>query len=137
MSNTQQQNVSNTTVEKSFAERVAEAKAEVSSISAAEAYERQRTGTNVLFIDPRPADAIRETTGMIPGGLNVTLDRLNAAGDLPSALSPLSRPIITACQAGPMGALAAQALKNRGFENVVYLDGGTQAWLDAGFGTEH
>ena len=45
-------------------------------------------------------------------------------------------PIITACQGGPMGALAAQALKHRGFTRVAYVDGGTQAWLDAGYPTE-
>lgn len=136
MNTAHRQSARNETAEKPFAERVAEAKAEVASISPAAAHERRQRDADTLFIDPRPADAIRETTGSIPGALNVTLDRLMGRGDLPPALASRNRPIITACQGGPMGALAAQALKHRGFTRVAYVDGGTQAWLDAGYPTD-
>lgn len=46
-----------------------------------------------------------------------------------------ARPIITACQIGPLGALAAKLLHDMGFTNVSIMDGGTQAWKDAGFPT--
>lgn len=35
-----------------------------------------------------------------------------------------------------MSAMAAKTLKDMGFENVAYLDGGTQAWKDAGLPTQ-
>lgn len=124
-------------MEKSFSERVAEAKAEVPAISPQAARERKEQDSNILFIDPRNAADISASTGIIPGALNLPLGKLNesADADLPGELASRSRPIVTACQAGPMGALAAHALKKRGFTNVCFMDGGTQGWLNAGFPT--
>jgi len=124
-------------MEKSFADRVAEAKAAVPAISAEAAKERKESEPNTLFVDPRDAAGISSSTGIIPGALNVPLSKLNesADGDLPEELASRSRPVITACQAGPMGALAAHALQKRGFTNVSFIDGGTQAWLNAGYPT--
>ena len=124
-------------MEKSFSERVAEAKAEVPAISPQAAKEREEQDPNILFIDPRNAADISASTGIIPGALNLPLGKLNesADADLPGELASRSRPIVTACQAGPMGALAAHALKKRGFTNVCFMDGGTQGWLNAGYPT--
>ncbi|HSD99558.1 MAG TPA: rhodanese-like domain-containing protein [Burkholderiales bacterium] len=124
-------------MEKSFSERVAEAKAEVPAISPQAARERKEQDSNILFIDPRNAADISASTEIIPGALNLPLGKLNesADADLPGELASRSRPIVTACQAGPMGALAAHALKKRGFTNVCFMDGGTQGWLNAGFPT--
>jgi rhodanese-related sulfurtransferase len=124
-------------MKQSFEERVAEAKAIVSAVSPQEANKHRMNNSNTLFIDPRDADDINSTTGMIPDALNVPLNQLskNTLGDLPQELSSHSRPIITACQGGPMGALAAYELKKLGFINVSYIDGGTQGWLDAGYST--
>jgi len=125
-------------MEKSFAERVAEAKAAVPAISPQDAKERKERDPNTLFLDPRDAAGIASSTGIIPGALNLPLGKLSEStdADLPEELASRSRPIITACQAGPMGALAAHALKNRGFTNVCFMDGGTQGWLNAGYPTK-
>jgi len=123
-------------MEKSFSERVAAAKAAVTAITAREANERKSSDPDVLFIDPRNEADIRSTTGIIPGALNLPLGELSENG-LPAELNAGNRTIITACQAGPMGALAAHALKQLGFTNVRYMEGGTQGWLDAGFETVH
>lgn len=124
-------------MEKSFKERVEEAKAAVPAVTPQEANARKTSDPDTLFIDPRGAEDIRKTTGIIPGALNVSLKDLSETPDdnLPEALASRSRPIITACQAGPMGALAAHALQQRGFDNVAFVDGGTQGWLDAGYAT--
>jgi len=124
-------------MKKTFEESVAEARAEVFAVSPQEANRRKTFEPLTLFIDPRPAADIGTTTGIIPGALNLPLDELNnrTDEDLPQELASRSRPIITACQGGPMGALAACALKRRGYHNVFYMDGGTQGWLDAGFTT--
>lgn len=125
-------------MEKSFEERVAEAKAEVPAITAQAAKERRDSDPTTVFIDPRDEAGIRSSTGMIPGALNITLRDLaeKPDADLPQELASRERPIITACGAGPMGALAAHALKKRGFSNVSYIDGGTQGWLKAGYPTD-
>ena len=124
-------------MEKSFEERVAEAKSEVNAVSPQEAKARTAVYPNILFIDPRSPEDISSTTGIIPGAMNVTLDELaeNTDSELPNKLGDYTRQIITACQGGPMGALAAYALKRRGFKNVAFIENGTQGWLDAGYET--
>jgi len=124
-------------MEKTFSERVAEAKAAVASVSAQEAHMRMAQDPQTLFIDPRSPADVAATTGIIPGALNITLKELSDAPDeaLPRELTSHSRPIITACQGGPLGALAAHVLTKRGFHNVSFVDGGTQGWLDAGYAT--
>jgi rhodanese-related sulfurtransferase len=124
-------------MEKSFSERVAEAKAVVSAISPQDANEHRVNNPETLFIDPRDVADIRSTTGIIPGALNLPLKDLSekTQDELPGELTSHTRTIITACQGGPMGALAAHALKQRGYNNVFFIDGGTQGWLDAGYST--
>lgn len=121
---------------KPFGDRVAESTAAVPAISPQAARNQRERNTDTLFVDPRDATGIA-TTGMIPDALNLTLDTLSNATDteLLDELASYSRPIIAACQGGPMGAIAAYTLKQRGFTNVQYVDGGTQGWLDAGYPT--
>lgn len=125
-------------MEKTFEERVAEAKAEVSAVSPQVAMERKNKDPETLFVDPRNEADARSSTGVIPSAVNISLDDLIQKPDaeLPQALHSRTRPIITACKGGPMGALAAHALKKRGFSNVTFIEGGTQGWLDAGYSTD-
>jgi rhodanese-related sulfurtransferase len=101
-----------------FNQMVAAAMAEVPVVSPAEAHRRIQEDPRTLVIDPRDATDI-PATGIIPEAMNI--DR--------------SRPIITACESGELGCLAGKLLKDMGFSNVSILEGGTQAWKDAGFPT--
>ncbi len=40
--------------------------------------------------------------------------------------------MITICDLGPMSAISARTLKEMGFADVAYVQGGTQAWKDTG-----
>jgi len=124
-------------MDQSFKEQIAEAMREVASITAEQADQRKRSNPYLLFLDPRDAADIRSTTGIIPDAMNVSLYDLKVTSDaeLPAALADRSGEFIVACQQGPMGALAAYALKKRGYHNVSFIEGGTQAWIDAGFPT--
>lgn len=124
-------------MQKTFSERVAEAMAVVSKITPQVAKIRRDTDPTILFIDPRDAKDIMATTGIIPGAFNFPLRHLMEITDnaMPEELASRSRPIIAACQAGPMGALIAYDLQKRGFSNVAFMEGGTQGWLDAGYPT--
>lgn len=124
-------------MEKTFEQKLNEAQAAVKSISPQEAIKRKANDPGMVFIDPRDAQDIQSTTGIIPGAINITLNDLNEKSDdeLLSKLDSHSRTIITACQGGPMGAIAAHALQKRGFNNVEFMAGGTQGWLDAGYAT--
>jgi rhodanese-related sulfurtransferase len=118
---------------KCFNTLVTEAQQAVPAITVDEAHDLHHKGMAV-FVDPRPAEAIASTTGIIPGAVNLSLDTIEA-GTLPDGFKDRSMAVITSCQAGPMAAIAAHALAKLGFSDVRYIDGGTQAWLDAGHET--
>jgi len=120
---------------------VAEALAHVPAISPTEARQRLANEPNTLVIDVRDAAEIA-ATGTIPGALNISLGSLTykADNEVPEdwrdpALNDRSRPIITTCILGPLGALGGKLLHDLGFTNVSILNGGVQAWIEAGFPT--
>jgi len=126
---------------KTFNQMVTEAMAEVPVIGSAEAHRRVHEDPRTLVIDPRDAADI-PATGIISEAMNISYGALTykADNELPPEwrepeLEDRSRPIITACESGELGALAGKLLKDMGFSNVSILEGGTQAWKDAGFPT--
>ena len=73
------------------------------------------------------------TTGTVAGAMNISYGALTyqADNELPeewrnSEFQDRSRPIITACEMGPLGALAGKLLKDMGFTNVSILEGGLE-----------
>lgn len=127
---------------KTFGQMVAEALAEVPTVSPVEAQKRLQQDSNILVIDVRDAADIA-MTGTIPDAMNISLGSLTYRADheVPEdwrelALKDCSRPIITTCILGPMGALGGKLLHDMGFTNVSILEGGVQAWKDAGFPTK-
>jgi rhodanese-related sulfurtransferase len=126
---------------KTFMQMASEAMAEVPSVSVQEARQRLQDNPNTLLIDVRDLDMIRET-GMAEGAVAISNGALPLRADqeLPEAyrderLQDRSRPVLTICGAGPMSAIGAKTLKDMGFENIAYVEGGTQAWQEAGFPT--
>ena len=102
-------------------------------ISVADA-QRYHGNAGVEFIDPRPADAIAATTGKIPGARLISIAEIEA-GALPPVFADRSLRIVATCQMGPMASRAAAAFAKLGFARVHWIEGGTQAWLDAGLPT--
>lgn len=126
---------------KTFAQMAAEAFAQVPTISPAEARSRLEQDSHILVIDVRDAADI-PPTGTVPGAMNISLGSLTYKADheVPEewrdpALADRSRPIITTCILGPMGALGGKLLHDMGFTNVSILEGGVQGWIEAGFPT--
>ena len=127
---------------KTFTQRVEEAMAEVPVISAVEAHQRIDTNPDTLVIDPRDAADIA-ATGTVAGAKSISYGALTyqADNELPEEwrspeFQDRSRPIITSCEAGPLAALAGKLLMDMGFTNVSILDGGLEAWKEAGFTTQ-
>ncbi len=127
---------------KSFMQMAQEAMAEVPGISPAEAQRRLQEDSNALLVDVRDAADI-PVTGIVPGGVNVSLGMLPVRADLElpeeyrdSRVQDRSRQIITTCVLGPNGAIGARLLKEMGFTNVAFMEGGMQAWKDAGLPTD-
>jgi rhodanese-related sulfurtransferase len=122
----------------SFIQMAEEAMAEVDGISATQAQQRLKEDSNALLIDVRDAADI-PSTGVPAGGANISLGMLPIRADreLPedwrdTRLQDRSCQIITTCFAGMMSAIGAKLLKDMGFTNVCYMEGGMEAWNEAG-----
>lgn len=127
---------------RTFGQMAGEAAAEVPGISPAEARARIERDPRTLVIDVRDAADI-PYTGMIPGAVNISYGALTYKADQevpPEWRDPRvqdrSQPIITTCVVGPLGALGAKLLKDMGFADVAYVDGGMMAWKAAGLPTQ-
>ncbi len=121
-----------------FGDMAAEAQAAVPSIPPAEAQRRLAAEPRTLVIDVRDAADIA-VTGTVPGALAISYGALTYQADhqAPDSwrapqLADHSRPIITTCILGPLGALGGKLLHDMGFSNVSVLEGGVQAWIEAG-----
>ena len=127
---------------KTFGQMVSEATAAVSALKPAEVQSRLQQNRNILVIDVRDAADVA-LTGRIPGAVNISYGALTYKADqeVPKEwrdqrLEDRTRPIITNCILGPLGALGAKLLKDMGFANVAFVEGGIQAWKDGGLPTE-
>jgi glyoxylase-like metal-dependent hydrolase (beta-lactamase superfamily II)/rhodanese-related sulfurtransferase len=70
----------------------------------------------------------------IADSINVPLDRLNPA-EVMSRFGA-DTPLYCICQTGTRSQLAASKLRNAGMQQVIHVDGGTNAWVSAGFPVE-
>ena len=126
----------------SFIQMAEEAMAEVDGISAEQVQQRLKEDSNALLVDVRDAADI-PSTGVPAGGVNISLGMLPIRADrelpeewIDTRLQDRSCQIITTCFAGMMSAMGAKVLKDMGFTNVCYMEGGMDAWKEAGLPTD-
>ncbi|MDN4618725.1 rhodanese-like domain-containing protein [Paenibacillus sp. PsM32] len=125
-----------------FTDMVTKARNNVPGVSSEEARKKINAQPETFIIDVQDAkDA--GACGLIPSSANITLGMLPIRADLQlpeelrdGRLSDRSRPILVTCGAGGQAALGAYLLKEMGFTDVAYIDGGTAAWKQAGFEVE-
>ena len=127
---------------KTFMQMAEEAMAEVEGVGPLEVQQRLEQDPDALVVDVRDAAEV-PSTGLAPRGVNISLGTLPVKADqeLPeewrdSRLQDRSRQIITTCQMGPNAARGAKLLKEMGFTNACYMEGGMEAWKAAGLPTE-
>jgi rhodanese-related sulfurtransferase len=127
---------------KTFMQMAEEAMAEVEGVAPQEAQQRLDQDPGALVVDVRDAEDL-PSTGLAARGLNVSLGMLPVKADqeLPeewrdSRLQDRSRQIIVTCQTGENAARGGKLLKEMGFTNVSYMEGGMEAWKAAGLPTE-
>jgi rhodanese-related sulfurtransferase len=121
-----------------FTQMVEEAMAEVDGIEPLDVQQRLDQDPDALVVDVRDAAEL-PSTGLAIRGINISLGNLPVKADLELPeewrdlrLQDRSRHIITTCQSGENAARGAKLLKDMGFKNVAYMDGGMEAWKDAG-----
>ena len=127
---------------KTFMQMAEEAMAEVEGVAPQETQQRLDQDPGALVVDVRDAADI-SSTGLAARGVNISLGMLPVKADqeLPeewrdSRLQDRSRQIITTCQTGQNAARGAKLLKDMGFTNASYMEGGMEAWKAAGLPTE-
>ena len=127
---------------KTFMQMVQEAKAEVPGVGPVEAQRRFREDPDALLLEVRDAGDI-PVDQKAPNMVNISLGSLPIRADLevPEArrdprVQDRSRQVITTCGLGNLAAMGAKLLKEMGFTNVAYMEGGMRAWKDAGLPTD-
>lgn len=103
------------------------------SISPKELYARRESGEPVEFLDVRTPPEF--STVHVPKAKLVPLDQLDPKTYL-SQRGNSEKPIYVFCQAGGRATKAVEQFRKIGFENAVLVEGGTQAWIDAGLPVE-
>ena len=128
---------------KTFIQMAEEAMATAEAISPEDALLELQRDSNTLLVDVRDESEV-QATGLGIGAINAPGRSLAWKADLEfdeqyrePELQDRSRRIITTCGSSPCyrGASAANLLAEMGFDNVVYVDGGMAALLQAGLET--
>jgi sulfur-carrier protein adenylyltransferase/sulfurtransferase len=113
---------------KTLKEMLAEARQIIPEQSPAELKKRLDAGEPVVVIDVRDPDEYRD--GSIEAANNISRGFLEFR--VGSVASDPSTPLVLYCQTGLRSMLAAKALHDLGYTNVVNLQGGFQRWAQSG-----
>jgi molybdopterin/thiamine biosynthesis adenylyltransferase/rhodanese-related sulfurtransferase len=113
---------------KTLKEMIAEARAVVPEEGPADLQRRIEAGEPVSIIDVRDPDEYRD--GHIEPATNISRGFLEFR--IGSAVPDPKSTVVLYCQSGMRSVLAAKALKDLGYSNVINLQGGYQKWAQSG-----
>jgi len=113
---------------KTLKEMLAEARQIIPEQPPAELNKRLDAGEPVVVIDVRDPDEYRD--GSIEAANNISRGFLEFR--IGSVASDPSTPLVLYCQTGLRSMLAAKALHDLGYKNVINLQGGFQRWAQSG-----
>jgi len=126
------------TLKKGFKTLLQEAEAQIDTMSASEANETVYRA-DVVLVDIRDVREL-EREGQIPGAIHAPRGMLEFWVD---PESPYFKPVfgggkkfVLYCQSGWRSTLATATLQNMGFDDVVHIEGGFDAWKEAGLPVE-
>jgi rhodanese-related sulfurtransferase len=121
---------------KSFPQLIKEANDQIKSVSVQE-LKSFINDPNIIIIDVQSKDAV-EKSGMIPNAIHSNRGFLEFYFDQRPD-NPFKKldvkaedKIVVYCGAGGQGALATKTLQDMGFKDVSNLEGGSNAWVEAG-----
>lgn len=121
-------------LKKGVKEMVADANAEIETISVADAG-KLLDDENVQFVDIRDVREL-EREGMIPGAFHAPRGMLEFWVDPDSPyhkdVFASGKKFVFYCQSAWRSALATKVLQDMGLEPVAHVQGGFRAWKDAG-----
>jgi rhodanese-related sulfurtransferase len=91
---------------------------------------KEKASGDVQVIDVRtPGEYMG---GHVPGAINIPhMSVVSRKGELAS-----DKPLVFICQMGQRSALACEFAASLGFNDLYNVEGGTEAWIKAGYGVE-
>src|SRR3990172_9469345 len=113
---------------KTLKEMLTEARQIVPEQGPVELRKRLEAGEPVVLVDVRDPDEYRD--GYIEPATNISRGFLEFR--IGAAVTDPATPIVLYCQTGLRSVLAAKALRDLGYTNVVNLQGGFQKWAQSG-----
>src|SRR5918996_5249256 len=116
---------------KTLRDMLAEARQIVPEEGPEDLQRRLKSDTPPVVIDVRDPDEYRD--GHIEAATNISRGFLEFR--VGSAVADPTTPVVLYCQTGLRSMLAAKALHELGYQNVVNLQGGYQKWVQSGLPT--
>jgi molybdopterin/thiamine biosynthesis adenylyltransferase/rhodanese-related sulfurtransferase len=114
---------------KTLKDMLAEARQVVPEEGPADLDRRLKSGEPVVVIDVRDPDEYRD--GHIEAATNISRGFLEFR--VATAVGDPATPVVLYCQTGLRSVLAAKALKELGYQQVINLQGGYQKWAQSGY----
>ena len=115
-------------------EMVAEAKAEITSLSVAETQAKLDAG-DILLVDIRDPRELKRD-GKIAGAFHAPRGMLefwvDPASPYHKEAFATDKPVVLFCASAWRSALSAKTLKDMGMDNIAEMEGGFAGWRDAG-----
>ncbi|WP_165253364.1 rhodanese-like domain-containing protein [Paludisphaera soli] len=102
----------------------------VATITPRELHELRRAGRAAELIDVRTPAEYREVHA--EAARSIPLDRLDPQAVMAGREGPDAGPLYVICRSGSRAKKACEAFQAAGFPDVVNVEGGTQAWEQAG-----
>lgn len=115
-----------------FLKLVNEAKSRIRETNVQEVKKRLDKGEKLFLVDIREDNEVAR--GRIPGALHLGKGIIER--DIEKAVPDTNAEVILYCGGGFRSALAADALRQMGYTNVVSMDGGWRGWNESGFPVE-
>lgn len=108
---------------------VARARQRIREVAPAEAQSRIDQGA--VALDVREPDEV--SAGHLQGALHIPRGCLEFQAPVHEALKNAATPVVLYCKGGNRSALAAATLQDLGYTDVVSVEGGYDAWVQAGY----
>lgn len=115
-----------------FLKLVDESKKQIKEYSIEDVVQKRKRGEKFHLVDTREDGEWDK--GRIAGSIHIGKGVIER--DIETKIPDKKADIVLYCGGGFRSALAAEALKKMGYENVSSMDGGWRAWTAAGLPTE-
>ncbi len=115
-----------------FLNLVTHAKQQIKEINAQQLKKMMDTHQVMSIIDVREKEELDQ--GKIPGAIHLSKGVIER--DIEKNIPDAHQTIVVYCSGGFRCALVAQSLQNMGYDQVISLDKGMSAWVEAGYPIE-